>query len=182
MHWRWGASAGAATSEKAIVEGGRPSDLPVEEGTTLGSLLIDPLIWIQSIRVAVVLDDSALDPNASGVSLERLSHEDWGTLFAGRNKPPGDISGGANIVCWYSTEVHRELTAKLKSGAVPMSTKTGVPQPYKSALGGTVFVHGIFFAHEAEMSTEKTGDTDPLHWPKSESAIRSSGKWFRDAS
>jgi hypothetical protein len=182
MHWRWGA-AGLDTPLRSrfpeIDTTGRPGTLPVGEGTA-GALLVDPGIWIQSIRVAVTRDDPALDPDASGTTLEQLSREDWGTLFAGRGKPPDDISTGANLVCWYSAEVHGELSARLISGDRPMIS-TSPAKPYTSKPAGTVFLHGLFFAHEAEMTGLKVGDTAPLHWPDSESTVKAARQWFRDA-
>lgn len=170
VHWRWGAAGSAL--RKSIPEidtTGRPKELPKDlPGSATGSLLVDPSIWIQSIRVAVIHNDPTLDPNVAGVTLEQLSKEDWKSLFTGLRSEPLDISEGTDIVCWYSVEVHREL----KTPSTTLNNK----------LAGTVFLHGLFFAHEAEITGFGVGDTGPQHWPRSESSIRSGKQWFRDAS
>jgi hypothetical protein len=170
MHWRWG-SAGSAL-RKSIPEidtTGRPKELPKDlPGSAGGSLLVDPGIWIQSIRVAVVHNDPSLNPNEVGVTLDKLSKEDWKSLFTGLRSEPLEIAEGTDIVCWYSVEVPRELSTPSKT--------------MKNKLEGTVFLHGLFFAHEAEITGFGIGDTGPQHWSRSESTIKSGKQWFRDAS
>lgn len=170
MHWRWGSAGSSIPHGRAAFPGdtsGRPSGL-TGVGTG-GSLLVDPRIWVQSIDVAVAKDDPSRDPEGYGVIRESLSKEDWKTLFTSR--AAADISAGANIVCWYSVEVQFPRS----SSQLP---QLSVPQQ----LEGTVFVHGIFFAHNAEQTGLTIGDTRPQHWPRNEGSIRSSGQWVRDAS
>jgi hypothetical protein len=181
MHWRWG-SAGSS-GRKTIPEidtTGRPSgltNLPVS-GSGGGTLLVDPRIWIQTIKVAVALNDPSLDPNAAGTALSSLCLQDWKSLFTGLRAKPKDISKGAEIVCWYSAEVLREMTT-------PASTTFGftttAAATYKNKLEGTVFLHGMFFAHEPEITGFGIGDTGPLYWSKDSSTISKEESWYRDA-
>ena len=184
LHWRWGAAR--PPRYKAIPEidtTGRPAalrsaSLPVS-GSAGGSLLADPRIWIQTINVAVVSNDPSLDPNHSGTALADLSKEEWKSLFTGLRPKPLDISAGAEIVCWYSTQVHRQMTTP---ASTTLGFTTTAAATFTNKPEGTVFVHGIFFAHEPEISSLKIGSTAALYWPNSESAVRSGEHWFRDAS
>jgi hypothetical protein len=181
MHWRWGKAGSAGRSTIPEIDtSGRPAgltNLPVS-GSDTGGLLVDPRIWIQTINVAVVSNDPSLDPNHSGTSLAGLCEEDWKSLFTGLRAKPAEIVKGAEIVCWYSTEVNRELTtpASTTLGFTTTSAKT-----YTNKPEGTVFLHGLFFAHEPEITGFGIGDTGPLYWPNSESAVRSGEHWIRDA-
>jgi hypothetical protein len=171
MHWRWGAAGSWLRRSIPVIDTtGRPSGLSgvAISGSADGTLLVDPRVWIQTIRVAVVENDPTLDPNQPGVALANLSKPEWKTLFTGMRATPREISAGADIVCWYSAEVHRELRT---------SSSRYVNKPE-----GTVFVHGMFFAHEPEITGFGIGDTGAQNWPRSASAIRSAGQWFRDAS
>lgn len=181
LHWRWGAAVPAGIP--TIDEGGRPKGLAENTAiadSAMGTLLVDPRIWIQTINVAVTEDDPAVDPDRSGVSAAKLCTETWKSAFTGLRPGPREIRSGADIVCWYSTEVQREYAApSYQTGHIFKTTHTG--GSYTSGPAGTVFLHGIFFAHEGEKSGLKVGSTEPLFWPKSEATIKSEGKWFRDA-
>ena len=188
VHWRWGAAAIPTFSKIPVVEGtGRPSGLPRGTGTTSGTLLVDPRIWIQSIRVAVTENDPLLDPDRPGVALEGLCKVDWKSLFTGLRAAPREIAAGADIVCWYSAEVHRDITLPRQTfgvnpGRGPLPEPVPLPPlNFTNKLEGTVMLHGIFFAHEPETTTLETGTTHPEHWPRTAAEIRSRGLWVRDA-
>jgi hypothetical protein len=53
---------------------------------------------------------------------------------------------------------------------------------HRAAPGGTVFLHGIFFAHDAEKPGFTVGSTEPAYRPRSEAEIRTAKDWFRPAS
>jgi hypothetical protein len=187
IHWRWGGALDTASIllPKSVGRSTYPeidtSGVPTAVQShpwAGGSLrtLVDPKIWIQSIRVAVVKNEKSLDPNQPGVQLQNLSKEDWQTLFTGLPRAPTDIYNGDDIILWYSTEVHRatRLPAVYFNGTHP----AGV---YYSGPSGTVFLHGIFFAHDAEKTQFGVGDTGPQHWPNGVSAVRQAAKWYRTA-
>jgi hypothetical protein len=77
---------------------------------------------------------------------------------------PDLIKNGADLVFWYSTEVHRKKDEPLADG--------------------TVFLHGFFFAHNVEPGSSidprsTVGSRDPGYWPRKESEVKD---WFRPAS
>jgi hypothetical protein len=182
MHWRWGGAA-LPSGLPTIDTSGRPKAL--SENTTIadaakGTVLVDPRIWIQTINVAVTEDDPVIDPDRSGVTSAKLCTETWKSAFTGLRSGPRGIRSGTDIVCWYSAEVHGEYEAPTyQTGHVFKTTHARVR--YTSKPEGAVFLHGIFFAHEAEKSGLKVGSTAPLYWPKSDSTIKAEDKWVRDA-
>jgi hypothetical protein len=143
--------------------------------------LVDPGIWMQSIRVAVTKNDARLDP-MRGAALASLSKSDWKTLFTSFRPAPDDISAGDDLVLWYSTEVHREVTTLPSSlqGSPPFFQPPPA-QTFRAATSGTVFIHGLFFAHDAEKTGLTVGSTSPAYEPRSAATIRSGKSWFRAA-
>jgi len=111
------------------------------------------------------------------------SKADWKTLFdPGLRPTPDDISAGDDIVLWYSAEVHREVTTlpSSRQGTPPFF----LPPPamtFRAASSGTVFIHGLFFAHDAEKTEFTVGSTDPAYRPRNEATIRSGKSWLRAA-
>ncbi|MGE5655438.1 MAG: hypothetical protein ACM37W_02260 [Actinomycetota bacterium] len=185
MHWRWGGAAKAAfvSSDPRFNPRTWPAGMPVHPAINgMWGPLLDPGIWIQSIRVAVVKNDPSLDPQA-GIAASALSKEDWKMLFnPSLRATPLDISAGADIVLWYSTEVHRTVTVPTSSvNALPPGFVTPLPPTYTTAPSGTVFIHGLFFAHDAEKTGMKVGSTNPAYWPTDEATIRNTPQWFRSA-
>ncbi len=178
LHWRWGAAAGAApgaTSDPVFNPTTWPAGAKAPQQGAWGPL-VDPGIWIQTLRVAVVKNDPKLDPNR-GVAPAALTKADWKSLFdPGLRSAPADIYAGEDIVLWYSAEVYGEVTLAAPDGHGP-------PASFSSQPKGTVFIHGIFFAHDAEKSGLAVGTTDPIHRPKTEAYIRSRKplSWFRPA-
>jgi hypothetical protein len=174
IHWRWGAPASGGPQ---FDTSGVP--VPVQQSPLAGGIrgaLVDPEAWIQTIRVAVTRNERALDPTQPNVQLENLCRADWLTLFTGlrpTRPTPQDIFSGGDLVFWYSTEVHRSVTIPAYE-STPSRTYTG-------GRKGSVFLHGIFFAHDPEIGGVQVGTTQAQHWPKSISTIRSSPEWFRTA-
>jgi hypothetical protein len=124
---------------------------------------------MQTLRIAVVKNDPKLDPNR-GVAPAALSKADWKSLFdPDLRTDPADIYPGQDIVLWHSTDVHREVIL-LTGGAGT--------QPYLSQPKGTVFIHGMFFPHDAEKSGLTVGTTTPEHRPRTETHP-SKKSWFR---
>jgi hypothetical protein len=135
---------------------------------------------MQSIRFAIVKNDPRLDPNA-GVAASALSKADWKTLFdSGLRAAPDPISTGEDIVLWFSTEVaSRVLLPGYRDGTflpTDVAAKTYTAKP-----SGTIFLHGMFFAHNPEQTGITVGSTGPQYTPNSEADIRKARSWFRSA-
>lgn len=182
IHWRWGGIAAIAPQGGGAQfgPGGAPSAV---RGNFLNSygILVDPRIWIQSIRFAVTLNDPAIDPDR-GVALADLSRVDWKTRFTGLRTTPSDIFSPQDIVLWYSTEVHRTVTVPSITVFTPPNYTSFPGGSFTAGTQGVVFLHGIFFAHSAERTGRTVGSRNTQHWPNSVSSIRSAGQWFRPAS
>ncbi len=175
IHWRWGAAgSNLRGSIPEIDTSGVPA--PAQANPQAGGIrgaLVDPDAWIQTIRVAIVRNEPSLDPTRPNVSLESLCREQWSTLFTTLPRRPQDIFAGDDLVFWYSSEVHRS-TAIPAYGGMPATT-------YTAGQRGSVFVHGLFFAHEPEMTGAQVGSTAAQHWPKSLATIRTAADWGRTA-
>jgi hypothetical protein len=162
VHWRWGASLNQIAALAGPFVDAGPHFTP-------GQPLVDPGIFMQTIRVAVTKNSARLDPARK--NLVDLSDSTWETLFETNNTPPPEhIADGGNIVLWYSTEVHRQVTIPSRSS-----------KPFSAALSGTVFLHGIFFAHDAEETGVTVGPTSSDWRPRTFEQIDRARKWFRPA-
>lgn len=179
LHWRWGAAAVPVTFDNKFNSLVWPKDVVINSPAAgMWGPLVDPAIWIQSIRVAVVKNDPSLDPS-KGVAASALSKNDWKSLFKpGLRAAPTDIEGkgsGADIVLYYSTEVHHDVAIDVSPPAFLFSK----PTTFTNAAGGTVFLHGLFFAHDAEIKGLMVGTTKPIYWNRDEYAIRATPDWTR---
>jgi len=56
---------------------------------------------------------------------------------------------------------------------------SGAAKTFKAKTPASVFVSGIFFAHDAEITGVAVGTTDPQHFPTDEATIRAGKKWYR---
>lgn len=174
LHWRWGAGVSIAPHGHESQFG--PGSVPpvIRKHPAYGGKwgpLLDPKIWVQTIRIAIVKNHPELDPTRSGVQLKDLSKPDFYDLFTKRSRDPNDIEKGADLVAWYSAEVHRDV--------VWWDPKGGTFET--APIVGTVFIHGIFFPHEAEPASPPltAGTQKPLHWPADAATIRKEKRWFR---
>jgi hypothetical protein len=185
VHWRWGGTAATAgvSSDPHFNPQTWPRGIRLPSPPSgMWGPLVDPGIWIQSLRIAVTKNDARLDP-ARGAPLANLSKAHWKSLFnPGLRSVPADISAGDDIVLWYSAEVYREITIQAPSiqGTAP-TFAVPLPPTYRSASSGTIFIHGLFFAHDAEKTGFQVGSTDPAYRPTDEASIRSAKSWFRAA-
>jgi hypothetical protein len=199
LHWRWGAAASLAgakvnpmtpntiTSDPHFNPSTYPAGLVNPAVKGMWGPLVDPGIWIQTLRLAVVNNEAVLDPT-KGATPAALSKDNWASLFdPGLGRAPADINKGGNgedIVLWFSSEVHRDLTDSSAPAGSPYLNPS-VPSlssgSYSSGAGGTVFIHGIFFAHDAEKGGFGVGSTDPVYKPTDEAKIRSGKNWVRTA-
>lgn len=159
LHWRWGVilqKAGLLASFLAA-KAGSPQFL----GPGMGGALVDRNIWIQTIRFAVALYDKDTDPSPRALDLKKLSTVPFASLFTTRAPDPTAISEGGDLVLWYSVEVARSLVTKYLTRETP--------------LRGTVLIHGLYFAHESELTNWRIGPTStqydppppiPRKWPR----------------
>src|SRR5437660_1531613 len=175
LHWRWG-GAGAVTPAVATSRfnpNTYPRGLASPKGNDgMWGPLVDPGIFAQNLRVAVTTNRPNLDPDRSA-SPDNMSKSDWKAAFD--SDVPGKIYDGADLVLWYSIEVLHSMRWKVDDNP-PFPPSTWTP-----SSGGSVFIHGIFFAHDAEQTGNTVGTTSPLHVPKDRSTIESEHLWFRPA-
>ncbi len=185
MHWRWGAPVMGGVPFllspppnihnflQPLPQGLNPRDY-LANGTIFGAL-VDPGLWIQTLQVAVTRYDQALDP--AHQPLSRLSTSNFRTLFTNRGTPV-DVAGGADCVLWYSVEIPRQVTMPVY---LPGSSGSPTMQTFRATTGGSVFLHGMFFAHDAERTGRFIGDTAAHYWPRTLATIQSSPIWVRMA-
>jgi hypothetical protein len=183
MHWRWGAENIPFFFVPEVHTSAAPPAVLAHPlvGAAAERSMVDPAIWMQSIRLAVVKNEPSLDPNQPDVALSSLSKDDWASLFdPGLKRGPADIYDGADLVLWLSIEVPREIVV----AGVAWSPSRPVATPeatYRAGAAGTVFQHGLFFPHDPEQGGIFTGSTEPEHWPDDPDQIREAKKWFRPA-
>jgi hypothetical protein len=159
LHWRWGRivqSAGAPSSFLAPKSGS-----PQFAGSGMGGALVDRNIWIQTIRFAVAQYDKDTDPSPRTLDLKKLSTVPFADLFT--NRAPQPIAKGGDLVLWYSVEVARSL---MVTKDITLTTP----------LRGTVLIHGLYFAHESELTGWRIGPTTAQYDPP----LPIDHKWFRN--
>ena len=176
LHWRWGA-AGKVTPA-LLTDRFNPDTYPrglqAPSGNSgLWGPLLDPGIFAQNLRVAITKNRRSLDPDR-GAPASAMSKSDWTRAFDAGG-PPEMIYDGDDLVLWYSIEVMHALEWKVNYQPYSPPT-TWRPQP-----GGVIFIHGIFFAHDAEQTGSTVGTTAPIHLPKDRATIESEHAWFRPA-
>lgn len=132
--------------------------LPLCDG--IGGPLLDPKIPTQTIQFAITKTkppEETKPPNKWDAD-QRPTKQKFEKLFfnpeAASTPEPRDISGGGDLITWLSVAVEN-------SPAKGQAKKT---------FGGTVLPHGIFFAHNAELSifqvpTAMTSGVEPMQKP-----------------
>ncbi len=138
FHWRWGGAIKNTPEgkQKQFSQSGVPTNvLRNQRYYDLVGPLVDPKCWIQTIRFAIVKDHN--------YAIETT--ENFNDKFI-TTPVPDLIQDGAPIELWYSIQIHKStiLQQVLKVGK-PLGGTLEV-----ASLDGTVFIHGIFFAHESE--------------------------------
>jgi hypothetical protein len=166
MHWRWGRVLGLAGGDLAPLTSGLIDTGPHFDP---GTALVDPGIPLQTLRVAVTRNAGRF--SLQGNRLIDLTEAEWESLFETNNSPaPQLIENGEDIVLWYSTRVHTRLAPNMPPNF-----------DIRSAPHGTVFLHGMFFPHDPEMTGPTVGSTSAEHFSRSENDILKAKKWFRPA-
>ena len=140
----------------------------VNKHAPAGFLVENVLEW----RARLVCPECGTRLDPARTAFDKLTASEWEELFEKQNTPPPQpIDTGDDIVFWYSADVSSEVT-------IPGQSKT----PFWAADGGTVFLHGFFFAHDAEQTGSLVGSTNARYWPRSAAKIHQDKKWFRQAS
>jgi hypothetical protein len=194
LHWRWGGAVKSVDygKESQFIKSGVPSEvLKDERYKNLLGPLVHPDCWIQSIRFVVVKYNEQ-DNNTTTKNFNDKFSDKINSPTTSLNK----INDGENVELWYSVELHKELIlpAYKNSYTLPSSPTTmapgktittDLPKKILSAnLNGTVFIHGLFFAHEEEPKTgwlSKIGSTTEEYFPKRKEQIEKERKFKRDA-
>lgn len=145
-HWRWGAVAADPSgwaAKAGILAGAGPQFQGYNYGwsTARGGPLVDHRVHNQSITFAIARDRADADAD--------VSTENFADLFSGS---PQDIRAGDELIQWFSIELFRR------------------PDDMLGPWEGTVFIHGLYFAHSLEPSSvaaraQAAGLFDPLHNP-----------------
>lgn len=153
LHWRWGEFLRSLVGRAGASAWRRFAP---------GDALIDPRIRKQDLMIAIARYNVRKDPVR--VPLNNLSTEVWSDLFHKKNTPvPEVVEQGSDLVLWYSARVNQDLKQTWSEGAV--------------------FIHGIFFAHNAEPYglSISVGSRLPLYWDRDSDDIKISKAWFRPA-
>jgi hypothetical protein len=145
LHWRFGSIAGAPPNlyTGRFVPAAGPKFQGLHWTNSLGGPMIDHRLPDQSITFAITTDaDPAQAPDYDG------STNPFSDRFKGL---PASVSAGANLVQWFCIELFRD------------------PKDTEQVWEGTAFIHGYYFAHNAEpggLQVWLAGLRDPLLNPK----------------
>ncbi len=157
IHWRWAKVLQEKIGTFDIL--GHLSTPAAGEsqfvGESEGGVLTDPKIQNQSIRFAVVRNESL--PN--GKEYSKHSTEAFEDFFKSLSQTPKEIGiktdEGADMILYYSSEVFTENQPLQNSYF--SSPGTDVRNTANEPLTGNVFLHGIFFAHQDEKEKPTIG-------------------------
>ncbi|WP_343606641.1 hypothetical protein [Fluviicola sp.] len=199
LHWRWGGAV-KKTSDPAspkygndsqFSSSGVPSEV-LKDKRYKGLLgpLVHPDCWIQSIRFAVVKHTD---------KTTNTTTKEFRDKFADKIDTPSTnlkkIDQGDNILLWYSIEIHKKVTLPGYTtediSLAPGNTRVNIPEKELTGkLNGTVFIHGMFFAHEQEKTVkaktflgvkiETTGSQTEEYFPNEKNTIIKEKKFIRD--
>jgi hypothetical protein len=147
IHWKW-----AFEIQRKFDNDGPDPEHEGEEpfkGKGIDGELTDPAVGRQTLRIAIVKDNSLFydgqKKEVKGYIYNYPAFEEknkvFGDFFKAINNVPGKISDGEDIVLYYSAEVKLSESNKTNNGTLDCS----------------VFVHGLFFAHQPEKSGMLTG-------------------------
>jgi hypothetical protein len=127
LHWRWGAVSGSGAAFPPLH--GSPQFKGIGWTPAAGGPLIDPAIPAQDLTLAVTRDSGPGTPLAPGANPSEWTFSE---LFTKLRSQPLPVAGGARLTLWMSFEVYRPDDRK------------------KAVWGGTLFPHGMYFAHSPE--------------------------------
>jgi len=146
IHWRWSKSM----QIKENNDGPDPAaeGEPQFQGKGLNGALVDPYIKNQILRIAVIKNKKITQ------DYHQQTSEFFDDFFISLrdNKEPESIKSGDDIILYYSSEI------KLKQ-----DNKLLIKKDKYGGLNASVFIHGIFFAHEVEKNSIFTGNNDSFY-------------------
>lgn len=193
LHWRWGGAikgnllkAPPFGNDPQFIESGVPTKVLKDKryNRFLGPL-VHPNCWIQSVRFAIIKYNKQEDNN--------ITTKEFRDKFSAKINNPAtnlkQINDGESLVLWYSVELHRELILPEYTvediSLYPGNTRVKIPKETLTAnLNGTVFIHGLFFAHEEENTEGDVGSRTEEYIPsrsRSKNIILKERKFIRDA-
>ncbi len=152
LHWRWGKTSGVLDASKRFkgiewVKRPNPPYINTTHVFDVCDKLIDPKIGIQSLDFAILKNRNK--GNLSTI----VTQQDFLKQFTnGNTKLPEKIFNGDDIVLYYSPTIHKK---KEFTGLFLSDSNKEVS--IFSRLNGTIFIQGIFFAHEFEVINFFTG-------------------------
>ncbi len=142
LHWRWGGESGSdnpsfllGLKHKALglSAAGKPQFKGLNWSEQQGGPLLDARIPDQTIQMVLANKFQTDTPDLSFGNAD-LSKPNFMDLFTQNRPAPQSVVDGGELVTWFSIEVFR--------GDVPTD------KPWE----GTVFIHGLYFAHDPEPS------------------------------
>jgi hypothetical protein len=208
LHWRWGnvvntLPAFLIDGSGKQYQGGLPPELiknatnQNEYGQDKRGALVDPKCWKQTIEFAVVYYKDEREPTNDEIALEKLCMEKFSDLFTKEPCiaiPKGEKNRtGGDLILWFSIKVYQQTRGSNEYGQNDLSHNGLSQKQAVSSLNGSVFIHGIFFAHDPDPwitlvepgvrvdlnPDPRLGSTKPLHFPNSKPAILDDREWER---
>lgn len=142
--------------------------------------LVDPNCWIQSVEFAISINNHGkFSGEFLDVSNLRLltANKFMKSSFVVPGREPRIISGdsnkhGADLLFWISFGVYRKKVIELVASTDKGDTHL-LHQFVTCKMDGSIFVHGIFFPHQAEPSwtSKEVGTKLALYFPKTKHEI-----------
>jgi hypothetical protein len=193
LHWRWGPAVSGAKfgQEPQFNIGGFAKVWEANGLSKIGKIgngiaLVDPYVWNQTIFFAIVKNGrgtSGALPQTVGEFIS-LTDEKFEKQFI-KNKSEGPaiisdnpVAHGEELLLWFSIKVSREKIIESiitnDDGEHTITSKNEI-----SSMNGAIFVHGIFFPHEAEGKSKEVGSKLPLYWPTKREQILLKRQWER---
>jgi hypothetical protein len=141
MHWRWGEEA-THPGLKARLLAGLKGGAQFNEGKPI----VDPENSDQSIELAVTSADEGIVEWQVNRNPSTLVFEDLFTK-TNRDTHPADLEKGARLALWVSITAFRDEQRQAKNWS------------------GTLFTHGLFFAHSPDPLDLRFSRFSPLTGP-----------------
>jgi hypothetical protein len=179
LHWRWGHVVRIASWHeqpqfyKSGVKIPSYGSFYGISGIKPGGL-VDPKCWIQSIRISIICLDRLPEnwDEYPQLSLGNLNNNPEPKVISSADLSPlEDICLIASVKINHSRQIQslNDETATTSNGRV-----------IYSEISGTVFIHGLFFGHEAQTySIFTVGSEGPQFWPLGYHILSRLPRWER---
>ena len=176
MHWRWGKNLQTESQFKTAIPSIANQTLTNSASFTIGGPLVDPKIWIQTVRFGIVENIDKF--NIKTDNLKNLSKDKYFDLFHINNKPiPRTIENGGDIILFFSVEAKTETIIAESKETIYYPRKINSTEikilparKVKASINGKYLIHGLFFGHEPEKESlvrlfTKLGSREPEYSP-----------------